>query len=427
MTARASRTFRPHPTNQNIWIWFLGLGGLLTALYTLVPPFEGQAPMINLLGFISVAAIAVGIRLHQPRTKLAWQLFLVGQTLYFLGDIYTYLLPQDFGVNVPFPSWGDAIYLTVYPVLMAGLIVIVRRRNPNPDRASLIDSLILSIGISLLSWVFLIAPYIHLSDTTVLQKAVSMAYPLGDLLLLAAAIRLAMDAGRRQPAFYLLVSSIVCLLVTDSAYGYTQLTGAFTHQAILDVGWISYLLLWGAAALHPSMRTLEEPADDRRVVLTPARLGLLATACLIAPGILMVRDQHSPEVLVVLTASMLLFLLVVTRMAGLVRQEERAARRERALRRAGSELVGAASVEQVYAARSPPCSRWRAGTRRCGWSMSTRVRASWSRRPAVPPARWIRSPPCGSRRTPPQGGGCGSRTRPRACPAPTAATAATCS
>src|SRR5205823_3930198 len=144
-------------------------------------------------------------------------------------------------------------------VLMAALVVLVRRRNPTPDRAGLIDSMILSIGISLLSWVFLIAPYIHLGDTTTVQKAVSMAYPLGDLLLLAAAIRLAVDTGRRQPAFYLLVSSIVCLLVTDSAYGYTQLTGAFTHQAILDVGWISYLLLWGAAALHPSMRTLEEP------------------------------------------------------------------------------------------------------------------------------------------------------------------------
>ena len=90
---------------------------------------------------------------------------------------------------------------------MAGLVLLVRRRNPISDRAGLIDSLILSLGIGLLSWVFLVAPYIHLSGMTDLAKGVSMAYPLGDVLLLAAAIRLAVDAGRRQPAFYLLASA----------------------------------------------------------------------------------------------------------------------------------------------------------------------------------------------------------------------------
>ena len=48
--------------------------------------------------------------------------------------------------------------------------------------------------------------------------------------------------------------------------------------------------------------------------------------------------------------SALLFLLVVTRMAGLVRQEERVVSRERALRGAGIDLVAAAGHEQVYAA-----------------------------------------------------------------------------
>ncbi len=95
---------------------------------------------------------------------------------------------------------------------------------------------------------------------TDLAKGVSMAYPVGDVLLLAAAIRLAVDTGRRQPAFFLLAASIVCLLVTDSVYNYMLLKGTYDDQVLLDVGWISYYLLWGAAALHPSMRTLEEPA-----------------------------------------------------------------------------------------------------------------------------------------------------------------------
>src|ERR671930_1944985 len=98
------------------------------------------------------------------------------------------------------------------------------------------------------------------------------------------------------------------------------------------------------------MRTLEEPSQDLRTRLTKLRLALLAVACLIAPAIRVAQQFHNPDTLVVVVASAVLFLLVVARMAGLVRQEERAVSREFALREAGVELVGAASGEQVHAA-----------------------------------------------------------------------------
>src|SRR5207247_1751427 len=161
-----------------------------------------------------------------------------------------------------FPSIGDGFYLAVYPVLMAGLFVLIKRRNPRPDRTALIDALILTIGVGLLSWVFLIAPNIHLTGLSLLANSVSVAYPLGDVLLLAAAIRLAVDAGKRTPAFWFLVGSIVCLMATDSAYNYALLKDSYHHQLIYDAGWILYYLFWGAAALHPSMRSLEEGAPD---------------------------------------------------------------------------------------------------------------------------------------------------------------------
>src|SRR5207237_8005144 len=149
------------------------------------------------------------------------------------------------------------------------------------------------------SWVFLIAPNIHLSGLTLLAKLVSAAYPAGDVLLLAAAIRLAVDAGKRAPAFYLLVGSIVCLLATDSAYNLALLKGTYNHQLIYDLGWILYYLLWGAAALHPSMRALEEPGETR-ARLTKARLGLLGVACLISPSIRVFQAFHNPDVLVLI-------------------------------------------------------------------------------------------------------------------------------
>jgi diguanylate cyclase (GGDEF)-like protein/PAS domain S-box-containing protein len=346
VSTRAATLF----TRRPLWAAYLVAGLALTGLYLAVPPFEGSGPLINLLGLSGPVAIAIGVAVYRPRARAAWLLFAAGQFLFFSGDVYTYSYPKLTGADVPFPSPGDGLYLLVYPVLMAGVFLLVRRRNPDGDRAGVIESSILTVGIALLSWVFLVAPNIHLSGLSTFATAVSVAYPLGDVLLLAGAVRLAVDMGKRAPAFYLLVGSIVCLLTTDSVYTKLLLDNTYTHQLWLDTGWIMYYLLWGAAALHPSMRTLEEPAADRRVRLTPARLGVLSVVCLIAPSIRFAQELHNPDALVVIVGSGVMFLLVVGRMALLVRQEEQTAAREQALRNASVELVGAADPAQVHAA-----------------------------------------------------------------------------
>jgi hypothetical protein len=210
-----------------VWQVYLAAGAVLTVLYALVPPFKGSGPVINLLGLSPVIAIVVGMRRHQPASNRPWLWFAFGMTLFWLGDLYTYSYPRLFGADVPFPSLGDAAYVAVYPALMAGLLMLIRRRNPLGDRAGVIDSLIMTLGLALLSWVALIAPYLHDDSLGVVPKLVSIAYPLGDILLLAAAIRLAVDTGKRLPAFYLLASAIVALLVTDFAYGLVTLQGDF--------------------------------------------------------------------------------------------------------------------------------------------------------------------------------------------------------
>ena len=78
---------------------------------------------------------------------------------------------------------------------------------------------------------------------------------------------LAVDDGRRTPAFWLLRSQHRVLAGRPTrAYNLALLKGTFDYQLSYDAGWIFYYLLWGAAALHPSMRSLEEPAEDRERV-----------------------------------------------------------------------------------------------------------------------------------------------------------------
>jgi diguanylate cyclase (GGDEF)-like protein/PAS domain S-box-containing protein len=97
------------------------------------------------------------------------------------------------------------------------------------------------------------------------------------------------------------------------------------------------------------MARLDQSGAEREVVLTRFRLGLLTCASLIAPVIGIIHELRVGDVdyLVVRVASGTLFVLVILRMAGLVRQQERSLERERVLSRAGAELVAASSSEEI--------------------------------------------------------------------------------
>jgi diguanylate cyclase (GGDEF)-like protein/PAS domain S-box-containing protein len=307
-----------------LWSAYLAFGLAACAAY-LFGPLKGAAPLMNLLGLSPVAAIVAGVLRHRPSARAAWLLLAAGSLVFFFGDVYTYGYSLVTHRDVPFPSVGDAFYLAMYPLMMAGLLLLVRRRSNGEDRGGLVDGLVLTVGLALPSWVALISPYLHQNDLGLAAKMVSVAYPMGDVILLGAVVRLALDAGRREASFWLLTSSIALLLVTDFIYGLLTLHDAFDRQLWLDVGWIGSYLLWGAAGLHPSMARLAEPAPRKETVLTRFRLGLLTLASLIAPLIAMLDGlgDKSLDSMIMQVSSIALFVLVLTRMAGLIGRQRR--------------------------------------------------------------------------------------------------------
>lgn len=337
---------------RRTWLAYLVLGALTTLAYVFVRPIR-TGWLFNLIALSSPVAVLIGARLHRPPHRLPWHLFALGMSFFVAGDVITYNYDELFGTELPFPSGGDLAYLSVYPCLIAGILLMVHRRSPGRDRDGLIDSLIVAIGIGTISWVFLMAPIAHDSESTMLQKLVAMGYPVMDLMLFTVVVRLAMDAGRRTPSFYLMAGAALALFATDFAYSYISVQGiVYDQSGYLEGGWAAFYLLWGAAALHPSMRALSDRAADLVPSLARPRLLLLAGASLMAPGVLLIQHlRNEPiDIPIAVVASVALFLLVVARMAGLVRKQEQSAMRERVLRRAGTALVTATNRESIYAA-----------------------------------------------------------------------------
>jgi diguanylate cyclase (GGDEF)-like protein/PAS domain S-box-containing protein len=331
------------------WYVYPACAGVATAIYFLS---GHQSWLYNLIGLSSPILILVAVRVHKPDPRAPWFLFALGQFFFIVGDVLAYNYDKFFHTDLPYPSIADLFYLLVYPCLALGLLLLIRRRSPGRDWASFIDSLMIAIGVSTLSWVFLIGPNWH-AEGDLLQRLTSMAYPIMDVLLVTVAIRLAVGAGRRVPAFILILASILVLFFTDSLYGWTLLhTPYVPGSGYLEIGWLAFYVMWGMSALHPSMRQLSEPAPAEDAHFSWHRLSLLSGAALMPPVLLVaeVLGGQQVDLVFVLTATIVLFLLVVFRMAGLIRRQEESAVRERALRQAGQALVTATSKEGIHAA-----------------------------------------------------------------------------
>ncbi|MDQ1479557.1 MAG: hypothetical protein QOI44_418, partial [Actinomycetota bacterium] len=257
----------------------------------------------------------------RPAVRGPWFLVAAGIATFAAGDnLYSfraYVLHAD----AVFPSYVDIVYLAMYPLLIVGLAWMVRERSDGRDRASLIDAGIITASLGLIAWVFLIAPYVRSADLGVLERLTSIAYPLGDVALLAIAVRLAVGSGRRPPAFWLLGGSIVPLLIADALYGYLNLAGTWHEHNPVDAGWILFYVGWGAAALHPSMARLAVAAPRRRSINT-RRLMLVGSAVLIPPAALFIEQMLGDVVngAAIAVASALTFVLVMIRVAGLSRE-----------------------------------------------------------------------------------------------------------
>ncbi|SEO81629.1 aminotransferase class I/II-fold pyridoxal phosphate-dependent enzyme [Actinacidiphila rubida] len=319
----------------------------VTVVYLTVPRLHIGTWAV--IGFGSSAAIVVGIRSHRPAHAWPWYMLAAANFTFTAGDTTYNVLNRFFGEQNPFPSPADAFYLMTYPLFAAGMLGFVRYRSSGRDRGALLDSLILTTGLALLFWTWLIDPNTTADGMTWVQKAISIAYPLGDILILAMLARLLTPGTLRSPAVRLLTLGTLGLLVSDVLYGLLQLAGTWRVGTPMDLGWVVFFTAWGLSALHPSMVELTERAPARPPGMRRPLLAVLVLASLLAPGVLLYEALRGQVVdaLEIAVFSAVLFLLVMGRLSGLVATHRKALATERGLQAAAASLVSAASVKDI--------------------------------------------------------------------------------
>jgi diguanylate cyclase (GGDEF)-like protein len=318
------------------WRIYLAAGTAAVAGYFLLPDNWWQTGLNAGIGLAGVAGLLVGVRLYRPRRPVVWWLLAGGLFCITAGDFVFALYERVLHDPDRFPSLADAVYLAGCPLIGLGMVLLVRARTAGTDRVSWIDATIVASGFGLLSWTFLMAPTASSNDLSVLGRVVALAYPVWDVLFLALLVRLLAGLGARLPALRLLAGAAALWLGYDTVYALVLQYGSYDQGLLIDVPWLLGYVVFGATGLHPSMRELTEPVAEPNTRLSWRRLALLTGASLIAPLLLLSQTllaRGRVDGLAIGAASMLLFLLVVLRIVGLVRQVEDQAEQLAALAR----------------------------------------------------------------------------------------------
>ena len=184
---------------------------------------------------------------YDKNIRRAWSVIAIAQGFYTIGDIIWWILEVGLHES-PFPSLADGSYLSYYPLFALGILLLPKVPLTSSEKLKvLLDTGIVMIASIILFWVLLIAPTIESNaQADVLTSILSVAYPVGDLVLLFALIELLFRRIRsvRLLPILLLVASTVFMIATDFAFMSQSLQGTYVSGGLQDTGWtIAYALV----------------------------------------------------------------------------------------------------------------------------------------------------------------------------------------
>jgi PAS domain S-box-containing protein len=189
---------------------------------------------------------------HRNGVYLAWLFLAIARLDFTIADTiwaYTEIVLQE----GPFPSIADYFYIAYYPLFLIGIFFLPSIKFSTSERLKMmLDTGIVMISAILVFWSLIISPTIDQSgDIDAISLALSIAYPVADLVLLFAVLELLFKRiyEKRQTPLLFLVGGVSILIITDAIFFRQTLEETYVAGGLLDIGWpISYVLI-GLAAM----------------------------------------------------------------------------------------------------------------------------------------------------------------------------------
>jgi two-component system cell cycle response regulator len=231
-------------------------------------------------GLVLAAAASCLLRaVFVAQERAAWLALGVGLLAWSGAEIIysAYLASMEWP---PYPSISDALWLMFYPASYVALVLLLRSRM-DEFRASLwLDGVITALAVAAVGAAVVLQPVLETTEGTLAAVATDLAYPVGDLLLLAFVIAVfALTGWRPGRAWAFIGVGLAATAVADALYLYQAAHGEYVEGTALDALWPASTLLVGYAAWQ-SGRPRGIELEGWRLLTIPTVFALTAVALL---------------------------------------------------------------------------------------------------------------------------------------------------
>jgi diguanylate cyclase (GGDEF)-like protein len=214
------------------------------------------------------AGVVIARVVRVPRERLAWSCFAVALVTYAAGEI-TWNLAYSGLDEPPYPSVADALWLAFYPACYVGMVLLVRSRVREFHASLWLDGVIAGAVVAAFGAAAIFPTMLEATEGAPGAVATTLAYPLGDLVLMGVAVGvIALTGWRPGPGWLLLAAGLALNGVADAIYGYQSATGTWVDGSLYDALFPAAALLMAWAAWQPS-RTTEIVLEGWRTFVFP--------------------------------------------------------------------------------------------------------------------------------------------------------------
>jgi diguanylate cyclase (GGDEF)-like protein len=205
--------------------------------------------------------------------RRAWMLIGVAILIWGAAEVYWTAFIEG-NPSAPYPSLADAGYLAFYPLAYAGLALLVRARTSEIDWRLWMDGAIAALGTAAVGAAFVYDFVAEKATGSGLQIATTLAYPIGDIGMVAFVVGVvALTGWRPGRTWSLLLAGLTALVVADIAYTLQSTGGALPSGGWIDPLYLIAAVCLGAAVWQPAEAaeiSSPERGARRREMVVPA-------------------------------------------------------------------------------------------------------------------------------------------------------------
>jgi diguanylate cyclase (GGDEF)-like protein/PAS domain S-box-containing protein len=260
------------------------------------------------VAFMAAAGCFWGARRLAGRQTIAWRLIGLSAFAWGCGEVAWSFYELVAKENVPFPSLADLGFLAGVPFALAGVLMLPRWSGSSALR-TFFDGLIIAGSLFAISWATSLGSVYRAGADSVLDMAISVAYPLSDVAIATVLVLIVSRSasGSRLP-LTLLTAGLFANLLADSAFAFLTAQNSYGIGGALDTGWVAGFLLIGLAGLRADW-VGAAGADKQRP--SALRAALPHLPLLVAVAIIGIDELHGTPIDPPLFWSMIAVVLVL--------------------------------------------------------------------------------------------------------------------